>query len=85
MTGYEAARAAVLEGGALPVPLHLRDGHSAAGRALARVHAAAGDRQVLFLAISHHSEKNEISNSNLRAGFALRGNRSERQATASLH
>jgi putative ATPase len=34
MTGYQAARAAVLSAGALPVPLHLRDGHSAAGRAL---------------------------------------------------
>jgi hypothetical protein len=34
LTGYDAARAAVQAQGALPVPLHLRDGHSAAARAL---------------------------------------------------
>ncbi len=34
LLAYSAARAAVQEQGDLPVPLHLRDGHSAAARAL---------------------------------------------------
>lgn len=34
LTAYQAARDAVLAHGSLPVPLHLRDGHSAASRAL---------------------------------------------------
>jgi len=34
LVAYDAARAAVERHGDLPVPLHLRDGHSAAGRAL---------------------------------------------------
>jgi putative ATPase len=34
LTSYDAAREAVHKHGSLPVPLHLRDGHSAAARAL---------------------------------------------------